>query len=121
MAKQKVYEEELAKLKEIFEGVDEPKKKLVEGLIEDAAFLKAENHILKESISKTGMIKVHPEHPELQKPTESAKQYLRNVNSYATVIKTLNSVLQKSAIEPDDEFDEFMAEMRGERVESKNR
>lgn len=112
MTKQKVYEKELEKLKEIFQEVEESKRKLVEGLIEDAAFLKAENYILKQVIEKTGMVKVHPEYPELQKPTEAGKQYLKNINSYSVVIKTLNGVLQKNAIEPEDEFDEFMAEMR---------
>ena len=113
MTKQKVYEKELEKLKEIFQEVEEPKRKLVEGLIEDAAFLRAENYILKQVIKKTGMVKVHPEYPELQKPTEVGKQYLKNINSYSVVIKTLNGVLQKNAIEPEDEFDEFMKEMRG--------
>lgn len=113
MGKQKVYEQELEKLKEIFQDVEESKRKLVEGLIEDAAFLKAENHELKQVIEKTGMIKVHPEYPDLQKPTEAGKQYLKNINSYSVVIKTLNGVLQKNTIESDDEFDEFMREMRG--------
>lgn len=112
MTKQKVYELELAKLNEIFEEVEEPKKKLVQGLIEDAAFLKAENYILKQIIKDTGMVKIHPQHPELQKPIEVGKQYLKNINSYSVVIKTLNGVLQKSTIEADDDFDDFINEMR---------
>jgi len=107
MPKQKVYEQELAKLTEIFKDVDESKRKLVEGLVEDAAFLKSENYILRQSISDTGMVKIHPNHPEIQKPIETAKQYLKNVNSYATVIKTLNGVLSKNVIEDDDDMDEF--------------
>lgn len=107
MTKQKVYEKELEKLKEIFQEVEEPKRKLVEGLIEDAAFLKAENYILKNIIKDTGMVKIHPEYPDLQKPTEAGKQYLRNINSYSVVIKTLNGVLSKNLIEDDDELEEF--------------
>lgn len=103
MEKQKVYEQELEKLTEIFKDIEEPNRKLVEGLIEDAAFLKSENYVLKQILKKTGMIKVHPEYPELQKSTEAAKQYLKNINSYAVVIKALNSVLQKNVIEPDDD------------------
>ncbi|MGE4272071.1 MAG: hypothetical protein AB7E31_04275 [Desulfitobacterium sp.] len=109
-----VYEEELAKLTEIFQDVDEPKRRLVEGLVQDAAFLMAENYILRQVISKTGMVKIHPEHPDLQKSTEAAKQYMKNVNSYAVVIKTLNGILSKNLLEPDDEFDEFLKKMRGE-------
>jgi regulator of replication initiation timing len=107
MSKQKVYEEELNKLNEIFENVEEDKRKLVEGLIEDAAFLKAENYDLKNILKDTGMVKVHPNYPDMQKPIEAAKQYLKNINSYSVVIKALNAVLSKNMIEDDDELEEF--------------
>lgn len=107
MDKQKVYEQELKKLREIFQEVEEPKRKLVEGLIEDAAFLKAENYELKQILKETGMVKVHPEYTDLQKTTEAARQYLKNVNSYSIVIKTLNSVLSKNLIEEDEDLAEF--------------
>ena len=107
MTKQDVYAGELAKLTEIFKDVEPAKAGLVAGLIEDAAFLLAENWELKKIIAVTGMVKVHPQHPEIHKPTEAAKQYLKNVNSYAVVIKALNGVLAKGVIEEDDELDEF--------------
>ncbi len=107
MEKSEVYQIELKKLNEIFADVDASKAKLVEGLIQDAAFLKAENHVLREHISKTGMVKIHPLNPDLQKPIETGKQYLKNINSYAVVIKTLNGVLSKNVLDPDDELDEF--------------
>jgi hypothetical protein len=53
------------------------------------------------------MVKVHPSHPEIQKPIEAARQYLKNVNSYAVVIKTLNGVLNRNMIEEEDELGEF--------------
>lgn len=107
MTKSEIYQKELAKLTEIFRDVDDSKRKLVEGLIEDAAFLKSENTILKESIAKTGMVKIHPDHPDLQKPIETAKQYLKNINSYSVVIKTLNGVLMKNILEDEDELSDF--------------
>lgn len=107
MSKVEVYQKERMKLANIFQDVDEPKRKLVEGLIEDAAFLMAENLALRENISATGMVKVHPAYPDIQKATEAAKQYLKNINSYAVVIKTLNGVLNKAVIEEEDELDEF--------------
>ena len=108
MNKSEIYQKELVKLTEIFAEVDEPKRKLTEGLIQDAAFLLAENTVLKDIIGVAGMIKVHPEYPEMQKPTEAAKQYLKNVNSYAVVIKTLNGVLTRSMIEPEDDLDDYV-------------
>ncbi|MBC2722024.1 hypothetical protein [Desulfosporosinus sp.] len=107
MTKLEVQQKELDKLTEIFHDVEDSKRKLIEGLIEDAAFLKAENHVLKQAITETGMVRLHPQHPEIQKPVETAKQYLKNVNTYAVVIKTLNGVLMKNLIEEDDGLDEF--------------
>ena len=102
-----VYNKELAKLREIFREVDPSKAQLVEGLIEDAAFLLAENTELRERMAKTGMVEFNPANPKLQRTTEAAKQYLKNVNSYAVVIKTLNGVLSKNMLDPDDGMDEF--------------
>lgn len=112
MSKKEIYQQELEKLTEIFKEVDESKRKLVEGLIEDAAFLRAENYVLKQLIEKTGMVKIHPNQPDLQKPIETGKQYLKNINSYSVVIKTLNGVLMKSTVEGEDAFDEFIKGMR---------
>ena len=111
MLKSDVYQKELIKLTEIFADVEDNKKKLVEGCIEDAAFLFAENYELKNLLSISGMVKIHPQYPDIQKPLETAKQYLKNVNAYSIVIKTLNGVLQKNTIEADDEFDEFIQGM----------
>jgi regulator of replication initiation timing len=107
MPKSEVYEEELTKLIEIFADVEDSKRKLVEGLLEDAAFLKSENHELKQSLKETGMVSIHPQHKQLQKPIEAARQYLKNVNSYAVIIKTLNGVLNKNILEDDDELSDF--------------
>jgi regulator of replication initiation timing len=107
MSKSDVYQQELEKLTEIFKDVEDSKRLLVEGLVEDAAFLKAENFVLKEAISKTGMVKIHPDHPDIQKPIETGKQYLKNINSYAVVIKTLNGVLNKNIIEDEEELSDY--------------
>jgi len=107
MEKQNIYDGEFAKLTEIFKDIDESKKKLVEGLIQDAAFLYAENYELKERLNKTGMIKFHPDNPTIQKPLPAAKEYRQNLNSYAVIIKTLNGVLQKKVDSDDDDMDEY--------------
>ncbi len=112
LAKGDEYESELNKLTEIFKDVDDGRKKLIEGLVQDAAFLYAENIHLRMVIENTGMVRIHPKIEGLQKPTEVAKQYLKNVNSYAVVIKTLSSVLGKNAPEEDDAFDNWLASKR---------
>lgn len=107
MTKNEVFKKEKSKLTDIFKDVEESKRKLVEGLIDDAAFLKSENYELKLLLQETGMIQIHPSQRHLQKPTEAARQYLKNVNSYAVIIKTLNGVLSKNIIDDDDELSEF--------------
>lgn len=107
MEKQNVYKQEFEKLTEIFKDVDESKKKLVEGLIQDAAFLYAENYELKELLKETGIVKIHPQHKELQKPVPAAKEYRQNLNSYSVIIKALNAVLSKNVIDDTDDLDEY--------------
>ena len=106
--KQQICAAELAKLTALFQEVEPAKRQLVEGLIEDAAFLFTENWELRQGLQQTGMVKVHPQHPEMQKPIEAARQYLRNANSYAVVIKTLNGVLSKNLLgDEEDELEEY--------------
>lgn len=107
MTKKEAYEIELNKLNEIFKDVDESNRKLVEGLIQDAAFLYAENYELKQILKETGMIKIHPNNPSLQKPLPIAKEYRQNLNSYSVVIKSLSSILQKKIDDDDDDMEEF--------------
>lgn len=107
MSKSEIYQQEHAKLTEIFADVEEGKRRLVEGLVEDAAFLRAENYELKQTLKETGMVSIHPQHKQLQKPVEAARQYLKNVNSYSMIIKTLNGVLSKNVLDEDDGLDQF--------------
>ena len=108
MQKEAIYQKERAKLLEIFADVDPATLALVEGLIDEAAYLKATNESLKSSMAETGMVRIHPQHPSLQKPVETARQYLKNVNSYAVIIKALNGIKQRNVVEADDDFDDFM-------------
>ncbi|QJD87893.1 hypothetical protein [Cohnella herbarum] len=97
------YDKELARLRELFAKADPDKADLVDGLLKDAAFLKSENAELRGVLAKTGTVKVHPTNPMLQKPVEAARQYLKNVNSYSVIIKTLNGILNKNIIDDDDD------------------
>lgn len=114
MSKQAEFQKEQARLAEIFKNVEPAKAQLVEGLIDEAAYLRVETAHLRSTMVETGMIKIHPQHKGLQKPTEAAKQYLKNVNSFAVVIKTLNGILQKDALEDEDPFDQFLKERKKE-------
>jgi regulator of replication initiation timing len=105
--KQAVFQGELKKLTNIFAEVEESKRKMVDGLVEEAAFLYAEDCELRNMLKTTGMIRINPNNPSQQKPVPAATQYLKNINSYAVVIKTLNGVLMKNIIEEDDDMGDY--------------
>ena len=100
---------EYERLRSLFSSVDETKTKLVDNLIEQAAFMKVELGILQEQIRKHGAVQVSTK--GTQRQTEAAKYYTKLVNSYGTVIKTLNSIMGKNIIDEDDEFDKFIGRM----------
>lgn len=105
--KQAIYSRELEKLTEIFTEVEESKRKMVDGLIQEAAFLYAEDCELRNMLKISGMIRINPNNSSQQKQVPAAAQYLKNLNSYAVVIKTLNGVLMKNIVEEDDGMEEF--------------
>lgn len=108
--KNEVYKKELDKLNEIFKNVEESKRILVEGLIEETAYIKSELSEMREILSKTGMLKVHPSKPELQKQLPIANEYRRTANIYSLNLKALNSILSKNSVEEDDAFDKWVKE-----------
>lgn len=110
--KAQVYEQELVKLNEIFEDVDEPKRKLVEGLIEETAYLKSELFEMKNILKETGMIRINPNNKMMQKTIPIANEYRRTVNIYSLNVKILNGILMKDTIDADDPFDEWLKGMK---------
>jgi ABC-type Zn uptake system ZnuABC Zn-binding protein ZnuA len=100
---------EYERLKSLFSSVDPTKTELVDNLINEAAFMKVQLSNLQEQIKKHGAVQISTKGNQRQ--TESAKYYTKLVNSYGTVIKTLNSIMGKNVMDEDDEFDKFMAKM----------
>lgn len=114
MTKRDEIQKERERLADIFADVEADQAELLEGLLDDAAFLRVENRHLRQLMEETGTVRVHPEHPTLQKPVEAAKQYRQNVNSYAVIIKTLNSVLVKASGGEEDAFGEWLKAKMGD-------
>jgi len=97
---------EYKRLKSLFSLVDDSKKELVDNLIYQAAFMNVELSKLQEQMIKYGAIQISTK--GAQRQTEAAKYYTKLVNSYGTVIKTLNSILGTQVNDGDDAFDEFL-------------
>ncbi len=97
---------EYERLKSLFLSVDPTKTELVDNLLNEAAFMRVQLEKLQEQIKRYGAIQISSK--GTQRQTEAAKYYTKLVNSYGTVIKTLNTIMGKNMMDDDDEFDEFM-------------
>ncbi len=97
---------EYERLRSLFSSVDPTKAELVDNLLSEAAFMRTQLEQLRLQIKKYGAVQISSK--GMQRQTEAAKYYTKLVNSYGTVIKTLNSIMGKNMIDDDDEFDEFM-------------
>jgi len=97
---------EYERLKSLFKSVDPTKAELVDNLLHEAAFMMEQLNNLREQIKKYGAIQIS--NRGTQRQIEAAKYYTKLVNSYGTVIKTLNSIMGQNVLDEDDEFDEFM-------------
>jgi hypothetical protein len=107
MKKSAEYQEELTRWNELFAEKDDETKKAAEGLIQKAAFLHSMCFDLEQTIELSGAIKVHPQHPELQKQVPAVKEYARLSESYASITNKLNSIRLKATVEEDDDLDEY--------------
>lgn len=103
--------EEYERLKKLFINVDESKAELVDELLKKASFLKSELDVLEIKIEKYGAI----ETSNKGNVRESIyyKTYLQTINVYQSIIRTLNTIMGKNVVDPDDEFDEFMSKING--------
>lgn len=97
---------EYERLRSLFSSVDGSKTELVDNLIQQAAFMKVELSKVQEQMIKYGAIQISSK--GLMRQTEAAKYYTKLVNSYGTVIKTLNTILDTQVNDGDDAFDEFL-------------
>lgn len=100
--------QERARLEEVFKDVEKSRQDLITKLLDQAAYLAVENEYLQELLAQTGMIKQHPDRPEIQKPVEASKQYRQNISAYTAIVKTLETVLSRGTGEGADPFEEWL-------------
>ena len=94
----------------IFEGVEENRRKLVVPLIDELVYQETELLRLRRIPKETGHVQTNPHNTAMQRTFPAAKAYKELMQTYNNTIKTLNMVLGRNAIEPEDGFDEFMNE-----------
>lgn len=110
MDRKQKYEKELEKLKQIFSELKTNEFDLIQGLLEETAYLKVSLYEMREMISETGMIQIHPKDNKKQKALPIANEYRRTVNIYALNIKQLYALLHKLDTVEENAFDIWLKE-----------
>lgn len=91
------------RLNSIFAKLSDDQKELNEPLKQKALFL--EDRLAE--LEKLPFYRVNPNNAAQQKRTEAGRLYKDLLQAYCNVMKMLNSVVNKNAVEDTDEFDEW--------------
>lgn len=102
--------EEIKKLRNIFKDIPEDRKKLVNGLIENAGFMAVLLESLQEDIKVNGYKEKYQNGANQfgYKRSIAADLYQVTIKNYSGTIKQLSDLLPKSNIIDDDGFDAFV-------------
>lgn len=104
---------EQKRLEDILKNIDTSKKKTVEKLIEDAAFMAVTLEETRQIIARDGVIEVYQngENQKGIKKSSAVEVYDKMLNTYSKVIKQLCDLIPEKVIfEPDADPDEDPAE-----------
>ena len=105
--KQAEYQAESSMIIALFEKSDDTVRALASGLIQDAAYLYAENKVLRSMLEQTGMVRVNPDNPAQQRPVEAAKQYRANCDTYSSIMGRLFRMLDTQNDEEEDDMSDY--------------
>lgn len=110
MEKDKIIKKEISKFKKFLKDLPKNKMTAAEGLIQEAAFMRATLQELKATIDEDGPIDIYVQ-GENEYPREhpAVKSYNTMIQRYTTVCKELFNLLPKEGPKTvDDGFDEFL-------------
>ena len=104
---------EQKRLQEIFKNLDTSKKKTVEKLIEDAAFMAVTLEETRQIIARDGIVETYQNGANQTgvKKSSAVEVYDKMVNTYSRVVKQLTDLIPERVIfEPEEEEDDDPAE-----------
>ena len=111
--KERVIKKEIKRLTELFQDLEENKKSAVEGLIQEAAFMRATLTELKDDINKNGPIdEMEQGDYSILRASPSVTTYNTMIQRYTMVMKEILNLFPKKeapTIE-DDGFDAFVSD-----------
>lgn len=100
-------EREYSRIKALFDGVDEKQLAIIDGTIWEAARLRIELNRLHDIVAKTGLLKLHPENPAIQKELPVSKMIVKVRANYLNYIAKLAAVLGRNVDDDENDLEEF--------------
>ena len=98
---------EIDRLKTEFSGADESKLRALDALIEQAAYERIYLRRLNEQAVKTGLVKVHPDYPDIQRTLPVSNEISKHSASLTNITDKLMKYLAVQSEGDDDELDEY--------------
>jgi hypothetical protein len=102
MDQREAFEQEKCRWEQLFAATTPDAREAAAGLIQKAAYLHSLCTALEDKIAVTGPIKIHPEHPEMQRQVPAVREYARLTEAYANIVNKLNQLRARNQ-EGDDE------------------
>ena len=100
-------EKEYERIRKLFEDCDESQLQLLDGAFWECARLRVELDGLHKIVQQSGLIKVNPKNPSMQKELPVSKQIVRVRANYLNYIAKLSNILGKNVSEEDDDLEDF--------------
>lgn len=98
---------EIKRLKEKFSGADESKLAALDGMIEQAACEQIYLRRLNEQAVITGLVKIHPDNPEIQRTLPVSAEIARHSAALTNIMDKLIKHLMSQSEEDDDELSDY--------------
>lgn len=100
-------QKEYERIKSLFEGADESQLNLIDGALWEAARIRVELNKLHEIVKESGLIKVHPQNPALQKELPVSKLIVKARANYLNYISKLANLLGKNINDDEDDLSDY--------------
>lgn len=100
-------QQEYERIKGLFDGIDEKQLALIDGAIWEAARLRVELDRLHAIVKQTGLIKVHPDNPLMQKELPVSRMIVKVRANYLNYVAKLSGVLGRNINDDGDELAEY--------------
>lgn len=99
--------EEYQRIRDLFDDCDEKQLELLDGTFWEAARIRKELNDLHKIVEVSGLVKINPKNPSMQKELPVSKQIVRLRANYLNYMAKLSNILGKNVTDEDDDLEDF--------------